>query len=158
MPRAPAAPIAVMPLSLESGAVLDGVLRLDQRVALGSSKEIWCATDPNTATRFGVEFVSHKQWINLLPPEALLREFTQTIPAAHPDLLAFYRTAGTWPEIAIVTAPYPVLREKPLLSETDWQRLELSMALDWINLLGHVLQELHESGLRPYGSLVPSRI
>src|ERR1044072_128397 len=100
-------------LVIEPGAVLGGRGRLDPPIASWPHGDIWSATDLETRARHGVEFVSHKQWLTLLQPEALLQEFFQAIPAGHPDLLAFYRVEGTWPELAVVTAPYPVLREKP---------------------------------------------
>src|SRR3954453_10422864 len=109
MKHAPSAPNLASALVVEPGAVLGGRIRLDQLIASWAHGVIWSATDLETQVRHGVEFVSHKQWLTLLQPEALLEEFKQAIPARHPDLLALYRIEGSWPELAVVTAPYPVL-------------------------------------------------
>src|SRR3954469_23236359 len=103
MPPSPTAPKLASALVIEPGAVLGGRLRLDQPILSAPQSNIWSATDLETRARHGVEFVPHKHWLTLLQPDTLLQECNQAVPAGHPDLLAFYRIEGAWPELAVIT-------------------------------------------------------
>lgn len=129
-------------------------LELLERLPAGAEFPLWLALDRETGTRHCLEILPATV-AGGLPDWAA--SAASLIPPAHPCLLGFHRLEATPQGLGIVSAYDARLRRAPF-GGVPFTPPDLVQALAWLEELTHAVDELHETGSRAHGAIVPSRI
>lgn len=131
---------------IQPGAICGERLRFERLLPNDAGGALWMATDLRTGTPCSVEFLEHSK------PES-----DYIIPTRHVGLLSFYRFEIVESSVTAVSAYHPLL-EAPSLRSLDLATLQPSVALSWFTATAEAIAAVHETGQRPHGAIVPSRI